>query len=186
MLTLYLSLIDTQDEKDRFEYIYLHFRKQMLYIANQMVKNPYDAEDIVHNTFISIAKNIHIFDNKKESSIYSYLVCATKGHAQNFTRKKNNELNALYRLYHKENLDLIYTIDSEVDYDFLINEIVKSIKELDELYSIVIYLNLVEDLSCKQIACLLDRKQNTVKKQITRGKKILYSKLKEKGICDEK
>lgn len=185
MLTLYLSLIETQEEKDKFEYIYVNFRKQMLNLAYKMVGNQYDAEDIVHSTFLSVSKNMHVFDGKDDSSIYSYLICATRGHAYNFYRKKANESKAVKRLSSHEDIDWTYTIDSKIDCDLFIEKIIDVIKELDELYSTVLYLYLVEDLSSKQIANLLDRKPDTVKKQITRGKQLLYSKLCERGLTNE-
>ena len=187
MLLVYLSLIETQEEKDRFEYIYLNFRKQMLHIANNMVNNPYDAEDIVHNTFLSVAKNINIFDGREDSSIYSYLVCATKGNAQNFLRKKGNEKKAFDKFYLLKDTDFEYsTIENKIDYDLFIDNVVEVIKELDDLYSNVLYLYVVEDLPYTQIAKLLDRKPGTVKKQIQRGKKLLHSKLNERGLTDER
>lgn len=185
MLTLYLSLIETQEEKDKFEYIYVNFRKQMLNLAYKLVGNPYDAEDIVHSTFLSVSKNMHIFDDRDDSSIYSYLICATKGHAYNFYRKNANESKAVKRLYPQEDISETYTIDGKIDSDLFIENIIDAIKELDELYSTVLYLYLVDDLSSKQIANLLDRKPDTVRKQITRGKQLLYSKLHERGLTNE-
>lgn len=182
MLTLYLSLIDTQEEKDTFEYIYNKNKKQLLYLAYRYVHNQYDAEDIVHNVFLSVAKNLSIFEGKKDSSIYSYLVCATKGHAQNFNRKRANENKVINQFYTQKEMNLSYTIENKVDCDLLIEKIIDVIKELDDLYSNVLYLYFVEDLSCNQIARLLDRKPATVQKQISRGKQLLYSKLKERGI----
>lgn len=182
MLTLYLSLIDTQEEKDKFEYIYINFRKQMLYLANQYVNNPYDAEDIVHNTFLSIAKNIHIFDDKEDSSIYSYLICATKGHAQNFIRKNNNDEKYIKQLCNKLNTEsTYYNFDSEINYRLLI----ESIRNLDGVYSDVLYLYYVEEFTYKEIASLLDRKPATVRKQIERGKDLLCFDLKMKGYNND-
>lgn len=179
MLLIYLNMIDTPEEKDRFEYIYTKFKKQMLYSAKEIVGNSYDAEDIVHNTFLSIAKNIHIFDNRSDRSIYSYLICATKGHALNYLRKKNNEEKALSRIYNEPSADLSsLTLDNKIDYKTLL----ESIRNLDELYADVLYLYYVEELTYKEVAALLGRKPATVRKQIERGKDLLYFDLKMKGF----
>ena len=66
MLLLYLSLIDDQDDKDKFEYLYNSFHVYMLEEAYKIVKNNYDAEDVVHDTFMDLAKNIKYFGQKNK------------------------------------------------------------------------------------------------------------------------
>ena len=58
-------------------------------------------------------------------------------------------------------------------------KIVTVIKELKSPYNEVLYLHFVNDLSIRQTAKLLNRKEKTVKMQLVRGKKILVSKLSE-------
>lgn len=177
MLLIYLNIIDTQEEKDIFEYIYLNFRKQMVSYAYKIVQNQYDAEDIVHNTFMDVAKNINLFSGKKDSTIYSYLICATKGHALNFNRKQMREREAMEKLGEKQQLQAAMDIEFQVEMDLLVEEI----RNLDELYADVLYLHYVEDLKVKDIAALLGRKPDTVKKQIHRGKQLLLFDLQQKG-----
>ena len=181
MIYIYLNLINSTKEKEKFEYIYTHFKKEMLYSANHLLHNPYDSEDVVHNTFIDIAKNIHIFENRSDKEIYFYLMCATRGHAYNFLRKKNNEskfINETVNLF--TNISPI-RIDDTVDFDLL----VEAIKNLHELYSDVLYLYYVQELTYKEIAGLLGRKPATVRKQIERGKSLLLLELKKKGYSYE-
>lgn len=178
MLQIYLNIIDTQEEKDIFEYIYINFKKQMLSYAYKIVNNTYDAEDVVHNTFVDIAKNINLFRDKKDSTIYSYLMCATKGHALNFNRKQMRERTALEKLELNEQTYAEMDMDSEIEFDL----IVKAIRSLDDLYSDVLYLHFVEDMKCKDIASLLGRKPATVKKQIHRGKQLLICELKKMDV----
>ncbi len=50
-----MSLID--DEEDKFESIYLQYRYLMLNIANKILRNHHDAEDTVHQAFLSVVQN---------------------------------------------------------------------------------------------------------------------------------
>ena len=88
MLAVYLSMIDDQDDKDKFEEIYNKFNKYMLHEANKLLNNPYDAEDVVHDTFVDIAKNIKLLRTESDNETLSYLLCATRGHAYNFLNRK--------------------------------------------------------------------------------------------------
>ena len=56
MLTFYLSLIETEEDKSKFENIYETYRKVMFYTANQILKDEYLAEDAVHSAFLRILK----------------------------------------------------------------------------------------------------------------------------------
>lgn len=50
MLMLYLSLIETPEDKSKFEKIYTNYEKKM-YAVSYKIKNVEDAEDIVHDMF---------------------------------------------------------------------------------------------------------------------------------------
>ncbi len=55
---IYLQTIETQKDRVKFEQLYLKYRGFMLQISNEILQNKEDAEDAVHNAFLSIAKNI--------------------------------------------------------------------------------------------------------------------------------
>lgn len=57
MLALYMSFIDDEAHRRLFEEIYLNYRKQMLLVARSVLGNDSDAEDIVHDVFLKIAKS---------------------------------------------------------------------------------------------------------------------------------
>ena len=57
-MMIYLAMIETPEDRDKFEQIYLKYRYLMVHIAKKFVSNNYDAEDIVHHAFVSIIKNI--------------------------------------------------------------------------------------------------------------------------------
>ena len=57
-MIVYLSVLDSQEKKSKFEQIYLTYRKQMYYTAFQILQHDEDAEDAVHHAFIKIAENI--------------------------------------------------------------------------------------------------------------------------------
>ena len=52
MLGFYLSLIDSDDDKNKFEQLYLTYRQDMYKIAYSILKNNADAEDAVHQAFL--------------------------------------------------------------------------------------------------------------------------------------
>lgn len=48
MISFYLSLLDTPEEKSMFEQLYRLYRQDMYKRAYGILKNKYDTEDAVH------------------------------------------------------------------------------------------------------------------------------------------
>ena len=53
---IYLQMIESEDDKVKFEEIYLKYKSPMFYAANKILHNEQDAEDAVHMAFIKIAE----------------------------------------------------------------------------------------------------------------------------------
>lgn len=56
MLPIYLAMLDGDDEKSKFESLYLTYRKLMFHVANGILNDEGLAEDAVHHE-----KFTHIF-----------------------------------------------------------------------------------------------------------------------------
>ena len=63
MLALYLQMLDTPEEKIRFEQIYEKYRGLMYHVADNILHNRQDAEDAVHNAFLQIIKHFKKFQS---------------------------------------------------------------------------------------------------------------------------
>ena len=57
-MMIYLQIIDTAEERLKFEWLYEQYKQLMFYTAFQILKQPQDAVDAVHHAFMSIAENI--------------------------------------------------------------------------------------------------------------------------------
>ncbi len=183
MLAFYLSLIDGEIEKNRFEEVYQTYRKQMFALARTILKSNHDAEDVVHDIFCSIAiSHMDIVCNiKNESDIRNYLLKSVKNASVSVIRKRNVRTNYLKE---KQEKDLIITDDefiesvcSKLDYQ----DIIETIDCLDDKYREVLYYHFVLGLTIPETAQVLDRNFNTVQKQLVRGKSLLLDKISCKG-----
>lgn len=175
MLVLYMSFIDDENDKPKFEIIYHTYRKRMLLMAESVLHNRQDAEDVVHETFIKIARNMKSIDEPESERTLSYVLKAVKNTAINFHNKNKSKDNRIY-------LDNIDDIFDEEFFEKLkvsenYNEVVHAILELDDIYKDVMFYHFVEEMKVSEIADLLERKKGTVKQQLVRGKKILLETL---------
>lgn len=62
---IYFQMLETPEEKSKFEQIYLEYRDLMFYISNRILLNQQDSEDAVHEAFLKIIKIIDRIDHPK-------------------------------------------------------------------------------------------------------------------------
>lgn len=59
MLTFYLSLLDTEEEKSKMEALYITYKGLMLKIAYDISKDYDLANDALHNAFLKIVHHLN-------------------------------------------------------------------------------------------------------------------------------
>ncbi len=69
MLAFYMSFIDDEDDREKFEMLYNEYRKRMVYIAYSVLGNNEDAEDAGHDTVIKIARNMNTWGLNAKNDI---------------------------------------------------------------------------------------------------------------------
>ena len=81
MLVFYLAALDSDDDKNKFEYIYRKYYRFMLHTAAGIIKNPTLAEDAVHETFVQLLRGIDTLriDNERALKSYLYMVTRERG-----------------------------------------------------------------------------------------------------------
>ena len=57
-MLIYLQMIETDEDKSKFEEIYEEYLDLLLYLANRRLRNRQDAEDAVHKVFVKLVENI--------------------------------------------------------------------------------------------------------------------------------
>lgn len=171
MLMFYMSLIDNDDDRAKFEILYNKYRKRMLFTADSVLHNKEDAEDVVHETFIKIARNMRSIGDPDSSETLSYVLKAAKNTAINLS-KKNAAENKHIKLEDVENMsDGQFLEKLRIQENF--DEVVKAIRSLNDTYRDVLFYYFVRGMKAKDIADLLGRSNSAVQQQIIRGKKKL-------------
>ena len=90
-MMIYLTMIDTPEDRDLFEAIYTKYRYLMLHVANKVLLNHHDAEDAVHEAFISVIKNIKKFSDVASPKTRLLIVLIVERKAIDILRKRQKE-----------------------------------------------------------------------------------------------
>lgn len=177
LLAVILSSVEMNaDETNKVEAIYNKYKNILYYKALNIVKKETDAEDILQEAFIKIAKNIKAVKNIDSKETASFLIVIVKNTAYDYIRKTSKK--AEFSLEETQMLADEKALDNLVG-NIEYQEIVAIISNIPSPYNEVLYLHYVKEYSIKQTADLLDKKIATVKMQLVRGKRVLTQKLSE-------
>ncbi len=180
MLSLYLSLLETDEERDQLSYIYQEYLDWMIQTAYHYVKNEEDAKDVVHEIFLDIIKTKSSvpINNKEETKAYLFICIRNRAHR---SLNENNKIKTV-------NFEEYYSIPSN---DNVEDEILKRddsrrllcyINALPKIYKDVLSLRFVNDISLKEISCMLRTSTKTIETRFRRGRTLLKEKFEDLDI----
>ena len=89
-MLIYLQVIDAPEDRDQFITLYETYRGLMFYVANQILQNEQDAEDAVHDAFLSVAEHIKKFSRLERHKTKAFLVTIVENQAIDLYRKKTH------------------------------------------------------------------------------------------------
>ena len=173
-MLIYLNLIDTEEEKNKFEQIYKCYRHIMFYAAKNILGDDSLSEDAVHDTFINIAKNMDNISEVDSSRTKSYVVIAVRNISLNMVKKQNKIVDIDN---FEENSADDSCLEDEVLSKLSFDSIVEEITNLPMIYKDVLYLSYVESLKTQEISELINVSNETVKKRLQRGRKLLIKNI---------
>ena len=87
-MLIYLSLLNTEEEKNKFEQIYSQYRLTMFYVAKSILKDDFLSEDAVHDAFINIAKSLDNISDAVSIRTKGYVVIIVRNICFNILKKQ--------------------------------------------------------------------------------------------------
>ncbi|WP_302626560.1 RNA polymerase sigma factor [uncultured Eubacterium sp.] len=170
MIALYLSLIDEENEKTRFEKIYYGFKNLMYYIAFQVLQDERDSEDAVQEAFLRIARNMDKIDDILSKETKNFVAIITKREAMKIYNKKKKR---------DEDFSVDLSSLKKENSDKLVNEVQNAIEQLPYKFSSLLTLKYVLGYSGKEIAEITGLSETNVRQQLLNGRKMLSQILEE-------
>ncbi len=167
MLMLYLSAIETPEQKSKFEQLYHRYKNLIFYIAKHILTDDFLAEDAVHETFLRILKNLDKISDTDCHKAKAFIVIVAENIAIDLYRKhKRTAAVSLETLEFKA----VYPC---FDPELLENSVEKAIYALPASYASVLKMKYLLDLDYPEIARILDISEENVRQRVVRGKKKL-------------
>lgn len=171
------AIIENEEDRTKAERLYEKYKYLMYKKAYEILKNTSDAEDAVSQAFLRVINNLHKIDESNQPATASFLVMICK----NVAKSKIDEI--AKRMSFEDPIDdnLQYSSNSFLPENIVISketteQLSHAVNSLDEIYKDVILLRYYFDCSINEISGILNLKTDTVKKRLTRAKKLVCEK----------
>ena len=181
MLDLLLFIVENEDDKMFVTIVYEKYSPILYHYALKEVYDSTIAMDLTQETFLGFIRNLDTLKKQSMDSLYAYLFTSQK----NAIKKHYNKSFRESKILSFENIEDIPSdedVNSMLSANEQYNMILSAIHSLSPIYSDVLILHLVNDISLKEISKILDEPYATIKKRYSRGLKKLTDIL-EKEMC---
>lgn len=168
MLMLYLQMLETPEEKVRFEEIYLKYRVTMFRVAEGILHNDQDA---VHNAFLRIIRKFSKFQKTPVKDLAPLVAVIARNEAISLLRKKKDDVSL------EEWDSFAETAESVSDY----HSLVETFARLPQTYRAALEMKLL-GYSDGEIASRLGLSKTAVSTRISRGRQLLRSIVEREGF----
>lgn len=158
MISFYLLIVNTEEERDKVTFIYEKFYSFMCYTAKQYLDSNYDIEDAVHNSMLKIIENLDLIDISDEKRVKNLCGIISKNKAIDFVRLKKNHSDEfsdeIYANNQNDELDPSDLVLNHETYNLILNKIrsLDSSERIDDRY--YMYTNESNDYIIIEIAII--------------------------------
>ena len=174
MLSLFLAMLDTPEQQNKFEALYTAWHKDMYYAAMAILNDHALSEDALQEAFLYTVKHIEKIGDPLSRSTRAFLVTLAGWQAKKILRERKEE-----PLVDEEaGISAPSTEDSYFDlYDEA--RLAALIKTLPEIYREPLFMRYAWEMRYEEIAKNLGVSSDTARKRVERAKKMLKQKLTE-------
>ena len=163
-MIIYLQMIESDEDKSKFEQLYIMYKGLMFHVAMKILKNEFDAEDAVHQAFLSLIENLKKICPKTRA----YIVIITERKAIDIIRSRS-------KLVDMEFWESTYGIEIPLPGD---HGLADAMARLPAAYRDILLLRYYNGYSVREISSMLHIKKDTAQKQLWRAKAALQKHLK--------
>ena len=172
MLTLFLSLVETEEGKYLFEQIYYGYQQRMYYWAYSILGNHESAEDAVQEALLCIARTVNKVKFDNEKALKSYVFVTTKNAAVSMLRAEMKIFQNTTSLTE----DILKTTeDPRLQFSLTddLRDALNAIAQLPPYDQDVLFYSVTYDMKTADIAKVVNRDAATVRKQLSRARKMV-------------
>ncbi|MFZ7755532.1 sigma-70 family RNA polymerase sigma factor [Bacillus thuringiensis] len=174
---LTIEAFEIEDKEDLIDEIMNKYGQEVLQLVYSYVNNKEVAEDLTQDIFVKCYKSLHTY--KGNSNLKTWLWRIAINHCKDYLKSWYNkkvivtEDDFTYMESQKESVEQTVIQNAED------RELASAVMNLPIKYREVIYLFYYEELSIKEVATVIEVKENTIKTRLKKAKELLKKGLEE-------
>ena len=175
---LFLALIDSPAEQEKFVEIYHQYRHFMWYLANQKLQDDHLAEDAVQEAFLALTRHLDKVEDVHSPRTKKFLATIVRSKAVDILRKlKPGEELSEYLSEDQNGVDILEQYLKKENYNYLIS----CILELDDQSRVILEYKYLYQMSDAQIADILGISAKNVNVRYYRARKKLQEMIRKES-----
>jgi len=180
MLSFYMSMLETKEEKTKFHYVYEDNYEALRNLAMSILHDRYRAEDLVHEAFVKLIRKKTKLMTGSEIEIKAFLVVVLKNLMADDWRRRNKikftplDDDAMPKrefIAHQPEDGIITVLD--------VAQGLEELHALNPMYVQILVLRYVNELDIKSIAQTFNISQGATKMRLQRARAAWDTVIKE-------
>lgn len=180
---LFLALLDSPEEQEKFTEIYEQYRHFMWYVANQKLQDEHLAEDAVQEAFFALIRHLDKVEDVHSPRTKKFLATIVRSKAVDILRKtKPTEELEDYLSEGRDDTDILEQYLTKENYNYLVS----CILELDDSYRVIFEYKYMYQMADTQIGDILGISAKNVNVRYFRARKKLQEMIRKEAQRFEK
>lgn len=177
MLSIYLSMVETEEQRSLVENLYFEYEQLMYRIAFSVLHNAQDAEDSVHEAFVRIITNIEKVSGIEPAKRGSYVIIVTRNMAIDLYRRNKKQVDA--DGLSDVSPDTGHDVEREVFGKYDCEQLNDALSKLPDTQREVLIMRYFHNEDIEDIAEVLGISPKAVRIRLHRARNTLYGLLKD-------
>ena len=172
MLSFYLQMMESEEDKKKFVQLYDRYNDLLYYIAKQFFTEQQDMEDVVQDAYLSIVKNIEKIEDVYSSKTRHFVVTVIENKSLDVLKKRKGIIPIEW-----EETTPGLEVDAPVE-----NMLSGALIKLPAAYREILMLKYYNGYTIKEIAEILSVHPKAAESTLWRAKNALQDLLEKEGM----
>lgn len=174
-MILFLAVVADTETRHQLEVMYGLYAKELWFVANGILKDPHEAEDVVQTAFIRVAKYMDKNFDPNCNKSKALIVIIVRNLAMDvYNQRKRRSTVAFEAVEYALEDDVFVAPEVHILRLDQSREVAKKLTAIKPAYSDILTLRYTFDYDDSEIAALLGIKEGNVRARLSRARKALH------------
>lgn len=182
MLSLFLALLDSETDRNKFTYIYQNFNNLMYSTIVGILESESDAESALSNSYYKVLDCINTIDISNFKMTKRYILKIARSCAYDIYRDRLRQNKLIQKCKIQDEEQFSNEVEKEIEKNESRNAVLSIVIRMPSIYREIVIAVYYANLTLRDAAKMLDIPYETAKTRLRRAKIILKKEFEENDI----